>query len=177
MAAAKDISEHSKVIGEDCDNQWIIKRRAKLLAMQTGIGIIILLIPLCAYIIPVNVITISVHEQKKHVQRLKHQVSVELSDVEEQLHALQTKRRTCEKMLQDLKNRSCISEEEEVTFVLEEQRLVKELNPLIKTIIDVKQERDKLVDKLQWVKILKYELHKGNFLNIGNIMSMNTGLA
>ena len=41
MAAARDISEHSKVIGEGCDNQWIINRRAKLLAMQTGIGIII----------------------------------------------------------------------------------------------------------------------------------------
>ena len=128
-------------------------------------------------IISVNVIAISVHEQKEYVQRLKHQVAVELNDIEEQLHALQTKQRSYEKMLQDLKNRSYISEEEEVTSTLEEQRLVKELNPLIKTIIDVKQERDKLVDKLQWVKILKYELHKGNFLNIANIMTMNAGLA
>ena len=122
----------------------------------------ILLIPLCAYII----IFTSVREQKEHIQRLKHQVAVELSDVEEQLHALQTKRTTYEKTLKDLKNRSCISEEEEVMSVLEEQHLVKELNPLLKTINDVKQKRDKLVDKLQWVKILKYELHKGNFLNI-----------
>lgn len=112
-----------------------------------------------------NVTVTSVHEQKEHVQRLKHQIAMELSDVEEQLHSLQTKQRTYEKMLKDLKNRSHISEEEEVMSVLEEQHLVKELNPLIKTIIDVKQKRDKLVDKLQLVKILKYEVYKGNFLN------------
>lgn len=103
----------------------------------------------------------SVREQKEQVQRLKQQVTVELNNVEEQLHALQDKQKKYEEKLKGIKNRSSLSEEEEVASVLEEQCLVKELSPLIKTVLNVKKQRAKLTHKLQWVKILKYELHKG----------------
>ena len=36
MAAARDINDNFKASGKGCDNQWIIKRKAKILAMQTG---------------------------------------------------------------------------------------------------------------------------------------------
>lgn len=40
MAAVRDISENFEVLGKCCDNQWIVQRKAKILAMQTGTNIL-----------------------------------------------------------------------------------------------------------------------------------------
>ena len=91
---------------------------------------------------------------------MKEQLVFESEDVEKQLDELQLKQVALEEVLTDLKIKTH-SEVEEVMMKLEEERLTKELQPIILAISKLHQQKHKLIYQQCLLKALKFEIHKG----------------
>lgn len=91
---------------------------------------------------------------------MKQKLVEELNDVEKQLENVQYKKMALETILTELRIKSH-SEEEQAIAKLEEQRLLKELHPVIQDVLSLQQKKDELDKQMCWVNALKYEIYKG----------------
>ena len=98
--------------------------------------------------------------QRKKLQDMTEQLITETEDNEKQLNELQWKQEALDKELLELKIKSQ-SEVEETIVKLEEERLMKELQPIILAVSKLHQQQHKLINRQRLFKALKFELHKG----------------
>lgn len=91
---------------------------------------------------------------------MTEQLITETEDNEKQLNELQWKQEALDKELLELKIKSQ-SEVEETIVKLEEERLMKELQPIILAVSKLHQQQHKLINQQRLFKALKFELHKG----------------
>ena len=99
-------------------------------------------------------------QQREKVQQLKEQLIAECTGVDKQLDELQSKQAALNQVLTELRLKSC-SQEDMAMVKLEEERLLKELQPLLLASTKLQERRKKLADQQCWVKALKYEIYKG----------------